>query len=311
MPLSSDVCGVEEIMRMRIAAGIAVFSLAMTMWAAGPEGRNDVSLPTFRITTAEVHIAFTAAREKNRAVTDLSATDFQLLRDGRPVDDIVSFEPYADAPLSALVMVDVSDSMLLGLSLERAASQWLQANSDASRDRLSFVDFGAEVQPDKTVPESKRHLTSVYDALMETMPNFARNSGGRRSLILLTDGIDNYSLHSLNDVIAAAERYDIAVYAITAHPGKKQFYRPDILTKLCEETGGRYYEVRKADAMLYAIAQINDELRNGYEVVFRPGSAGAGVHQLAIRSTHRQLRFSYRAAYFQPAAVSDEIASVR
>ena len=295
-------------MWMRLGAVLAACFFAISAWAAEPEGRTDASLPTFRVTAAEIHVTFTAAQAKNLPVTDLTAGDIQIMRDGRVVDDVVSFEPYTDTALSALVMVDVSDSMTSALPLERAASEWLAASSDASRDQLSFVNFGDEVQSDKGLT-SRRHVTSLYDALMDSMPTFARNSSGRKSLILLTDGIDNYSLHSLNDVIAAAQRYDIAVYAITAHPGKNQYFRTDVLTKLCEETGGRYFEVRKADAMLSAMAKINEELRNGYEVVFRPGSAGAGMHQLAIRGTQRQLKFFHRAAYFQPAAVGEAMAS--
>ncbi|HVZ19216.1 MAG TPA: hypothetical protein VG897_19005, partial [Terriglobales bacterium] len=244
-------------------------------------------MPIFRVTSAEVHLTFTAARDKNQLARDIARGDFQILRDGRQIEDIVSFSPYNDGALSTLVMVDVSDSMLPGLSLERAASQWLQSNSDAARDRVSFLDFGNDVQPDNKLPISKRHLTSLYDALMEVLPKFARLTSGRRSLILMTDGIDNYSLHSLYEVIAMAQRYDIAVYAVTAHPDKKQFYRADVLELLCNETGGRYFEVRKTDAMIAAVSQITQELRNGYDVVFRPDSATAGMHEVSIHPTQR------------------------
>jgi hypothetical protein len=295
-------------MRMRIAAMLAMCSIVVGGWAAGPEAGTDSSLPTFRITAAEIHISLIAVQAKNQPVTDLTARDIEIMRDGRAVNDVVSFERRAGGPLSTLVMVDVSDSMMPALPLERAASQWLEARAEATRDRLWFVDFGDEVESGKEPPQSRTHLTSLYDVMMQTMPKFASDSWGRRSLILLTDGIDNYSLHSLNDVIALAQRLDIAVYAITAHPGKKQFYRADVLTKLCEETGGRFFEVRKADTMLSAMAKINDELRNGYEVAFRPGPAAAGMHQVRIRARQRPLKFFHRAAYFQP-AVTEEVAT--
>ncbi len=297
-------------MRMWITATVAALAIANTAWAGGPNGGMDAPLPIFRVTSAEVHLTFTAARDKNQLARDIARGDFQILRDGRQIEDIVSFSPYNDGALSTLVMVDVSDSMLPGLSLERAASQWLQSNSDAARDRVSFLDFGNDVQPDNKLPISKRHLTSLYDALMEVLPKFARLTSGRRSLILMTDGIDNYSLHSLYEVIAMAQRYDIAVYAVTAHPDKKQFYRADVLELLCNETGGRYFEVRKTDAMIAAVSQITQELRNGYDVVFRPDSATAGMHEVSIHPTQRKLRFFHRTAYFQPTATND-VASLR
>lgn len=295
-------------MRIRIATAAAILFFAIAGRAAGPEGKTDTSIPTFRVTAAEVHVTFTVAREKNHAVTDLSASDFRVLRDGHPVEQIVSFEPIARAPLSALVLTDISDSMLPGLPLERLASEWLLANSNASRDQVTVMDFGDELETNQHPRSAHRHLTSLYDALMEALPTLASYGRGRRALILLTDGIDNYSLHSLNEVIAVAQRYDVAVYAVTAHPGKKQYYRPDVLQHLCDETGGRYYDVRKPNEMTNAMAQINDELRNGYEVVFRPGLSGAGMHQLAIESTQRRLKLFYRSAYFQP-ALTEEVAA--
>jgi len=295
-------------MRMRIAVAATILFFAIAGWAAGPDGKTDTSIPTFRVTAAEVHVTFTAAREKNRVVTDLSAADFRVLRDGHPVEQIVSFEPIANAPLSVLVLTDISDSMLPGLSLERAASEWLLANSNASRNQLTLMDFGDELETNQHPRSAHQHLTSLYDALMETLPALASYGRGRRALILLTDGIDNYSLHSLNEAISLAQRYDVAVYAVTAHPGKKQYYRPDVLQRLCEETGGRYYDVRKANETTNAMAQINDELRNGFEVVFLPGSSAPGMHQLVLQSTQRRLKLFYRSAYFQP-AVTDEVAT--
>ena len=144
--------------------------------------------------------------------------------------------------------------------------------------------------------------------MMETLPTIDRNSNGRRALILFTDGDDNYSYHSLGDVIARAQRFDVAIYAVTAHPGKKQYFRPEVLQKLCDETGGKYYAVRKLAEMQSAISQIDYDLRNDYELVFRPGSASAGLHQLTIRPAHDDLRFFYRSAYFQPAAAGAELA---
>jgi len=294
-------------MRMRIAAVALTLLIAMTSWAATPAASPDPSLPTFRVTTAEVHLTFTAVRGRNQAVTDLSLADFVVLRDGYPIDQIVSFGPYRQSPLSALVLTDVSDSMLKGLPMERAAAEWLRANSEPSSDRIAFVDFGYDVETGKGVSLADRHMTSLYDALVETLPRYASDGTGRRALILLTDGMDNYSYHSLEDAITLAQRFDIAVYAITAHPGKKQYYRPDLLQKLCEETGGKYYDVRKPDAMLNAISEINDELRNGFELVFRPDAAGAGMHQLSIQPNQRGMRFFHRTAYFQPG--HEELAS--
>lgn len=276
------------------------------LWGAAPEANAPDSLPTFRITTAEVHVDFTAVRNKNQVVNNLSPSDFKLLKDGRTVDQ-VSLEKYDDAPISALVLTDVSDSMTKAIPMERASADWLRSKTNPTKDRLSFADFGEGLETQRKPSSIGGHLTSVYDALFETLMGFGSESSTRREIILLTDGIDNNSLHSLPEVITLAQRFDIALYAITAHPGKNQFYRPDLLRYLCEQTGGKYYEARKLEGMLTGTAAILDELRNGYEVVFRP-DATSGMHAIALRPNQPGLRFYYRAAYFQP-ETPDEVAS--
>ena len=293
----------------KLAAAPAVFLiLASASWAAAPDGSTSASLATFRVTAAEVHVTFTAVRERNQPVTNLAPKDFTLLRDGRPVQQIVGFRRYQRESVSAMVLTDVSDSMEKALPLERAASQWLQSSANPSVDRIAFANFGLEVESGNAKVHN-RTMTSLYDALMETLPRIAPSGSGIQALILLSDGIDNDSFHGLDDVITLAQRRNVAIYAITAHPGKKQYYRPDLLRKLCEETGGKYYDVRKTDAMLTAMADINDELRNGYEVIFSPGP-DAGLHELTIQPNDRHMRFYYRTAYYQPAPIT-EMASAR
>ena len=290
-------------MWMKLAAAAVLCTVAVSGWASGPEGSSDTSFPVFRFTTAEVRVTFTAIRANAQPVTDLSFSDFAVLRDGKPVGGIVSFATYRQAPLSALVLTDVSDSMLPGLPLERTATEWLKSHSDGTRDWLSFLEFGAEVAPGKAA--FFHHMTSMYDVLLEVMPRVLGHGEGRRALILLTDGYDNFSYHDLSDVIATAQRNDIAIYAITAHPSRKQYFCPEVLRQLSEQTGGRYFEVRKANELLRALWKIDDELRNGYELVFRPGVADRGFHRLSIRSARPGMHFYYRSAYFQPATTAE------
>ena len=286
------------------ATAFAVLLMIATARGATPDASPELSLSTIRVTAAEVHLTFTVSEEKNRPVTNLSASDFVLIRDGSPVEEI-ALERFHDAPLSLLVLTDVSDSMERSLPLERTAAEWLTSQADASRDRIAAIDFGKSVESGRAAKPDDRHLTSLYDSLMETLPRVPRRESGRRAMIVLTDGFDNDSYHSLRDVILLAQRQDVAIYAITAHPGKKQDYLPQVLQWLCEQTGGRYYEVSQAAKMVSAVSEIYNELRNGYEVVFRPDGEGTGMRRVTIRAVDPHLHFSYRTAYFQPYATRE------
>jgi len=296
-------------MRTRAALTSAfLFSFLTTFFflpqsrAASPENLSDTGLTTFRVTAGEVHVAISAVESRSEAAGELSASDFILLRDGRPVEQIVSFRRCAQMPVSALVLTDVSESMRPGLKLERDAAQWLKANSDTDRDHLRFLDFGMEVGP--TEKRVGTHLTSLYDSLLMTLAEVTSEGAGRRALILMSDGDDNSSYHGLEDVITIAQKFDVAIYAITAHPSRKQYVAEDILQTLTAETGGRFFQVRNTRQMEEALSAIRAELTNGYELVFRSNSMQPGMHQLAIKPMSAKLRFFYRTAYFQPDGVA-------
>ena len=290
-------------MRTRAALFFTFFPFLISIlgghaWAASSASSTDPGLATFRITTGEVHVAISAVTRRNQAVTELTTNDFVLLRDGEPVREIVSFGKHQQSPFSALVLTDVSESMQPGLALERDAAQWLRVNSDPTRDELIFLDFGLQVEP--TNHQTGTHLTSLYDSLIQTLPRVATLGPGRRALILLSDGDDNTSYHALSEVIGMAQKFDVAIYAVTAHPSRKQYVSEDVLQKMTTETGGKFYQVRKPRDMEAALLAIRAELTNGYELVFRPDSANAGMHQLTVHSLDGRLKFCYRTAYFQP-----------
>jgi hypothetical protein len=85
------------------------------------------------------------------------------------------------------------------------------------------------------------------------------------------------------------------------HPDRKQRYRPDVLQRLCNETGGEYFDVKNAAAVTSAIEQIVSELRNGYELVFRPGATQPGIHRISVRNVNSNIKITHRTSYFQPA----------
>jgi Ca-activated chloride channel homolog len=293
-------------MRMWVAV-VLVLLLTSMCWGGSAE-IAETSLTTFRITSAEIHLQIIAVNQRNQPVTELSTRDFELLRDGHSVQQVVSFERQHQAPLSALVLTDVSDSMTPGIALERQAGEWLRANSSTANDHVRFFDFGLDVRDSANGKGHNDYMTSLYDSAVQIIPRIAYDSGGvgRRAVILLSDGGDNSSLHSLEDVIRLAQKYDVAIYAITAKPNRKQNVAEDVLTAMTANTGGRFYQVRNAREMQAAIAEVSDELRNGYEIVLR-ADAEAGTHRLAIRSRSK-LRFFYRTAYYQPEE-SREVAS--
>lgn len=286
---------------MRKMALLAVLFWSTLLMAAGPGCASvEPPLATFRAEAAEVHLTFTAASEHNQVVTDLSERDFAVLRDGAPVNQVTGFENLKDAPLSLVVLADISESMRKMMPLENFAKTYLSQSLSQANDSVSFLDFGSIVHPAGMI-KGGSHLTSMYDSAFDVVRR-ERPVKSRQAVLLITDGGDNYSLHSVDDVIAAAQKSDVAFYVLDTDPWNDLAERD--LHRLATETGGRYYVVERRKQISVAVQEIESELRNTYMVTFRADNARNGVHQVALRANDKNLKFFYRTTYYQGGPVT-------
>jgi hypothetical protein len=285
---------------------LALLFSAVPAMPGHASGATD-SAVVFSAEAAEVHLTFIAVGDRNQLITDLSRRDFKLLRDGAPVENITSFEILKDAPLSLVILADVSESMQKSIPFENFAKAYLSQTLSTNTDQVSFLDFGASVHPTGMAGRPNAHLTSMYDSALDTVLH--RQPGlARMAILVISDGGDNYSLHSAEDVITAAQQSDVAFYVLNTDPGNENGCRN--LRTLAERTGGRFYLLRKRKDLFPAIQEIESDLRNTYMITFRAEGARHGLHELTLAPAGRSLRFFYRTAYYQPADSSSRGASL-
>lgn len=118
-----------------------------------------------------------------------------------------------------------------------------------------------------------RGATAFYDALRTGIDSL-ENYTGLRAVVALTDGVDNASYTSLDSVIRRAQQAQIPVYVI----GLGNVDRV-ILRQLGEETAGGFHYTSDANALTEIYLRISEELRAGYELVFRTGPLRAASEQ--------------------------------
>ncbi len=282
-------------MRLTLTA-MVFFSFSVFANAATPAESSDAAIATFRVEAAEVHVAFSAFDKHQRPIGNISANDFVLLRDGKPIEQKVSIERRDNVPVSATVLTDVSDSMIKAVPMARESWGWMNATLQRKRDQISYLDFGAELAPAVNSPS---HITEFYDSVLKVLEDNRGRSGMRKALIIFTDGRDNNSMHALEDVVRAAVQRDVAIYAITTWKYNIN-YDEQVLDYLTSATGGRYFPVKNSKEMDSALLDIYQELSNGYELVFRADTTRAGLHTIGMRPTNSKIHFYHRAAYFQP-----------
>jgi tight adherence protein B len=205
---------------------------------------------------------------------------------------------------SVVLAIDHSRSMA-GASFADAISAARQfVTAKPATDRIAVVSFGSTVlglsrfSGDSNEADAalrglsidRRNGTALYDAVAYSTAALDSQLGGR-VLILLTDGTDTTSKHSLAGVAAAARARNVLVYPIAiAGPS----YRPGALERLAQTSGGTFYRADSsaslADVYRSIAAALRGTWRLEYVTAARPGD------RIALRATVRDAGASSAAA---------------
>ena len=255
---------------------------------------------TFRHQVPEVRLQFTVADERGRLVRNLSPEDVRVFDNQMAVGHFNEFERDDNLPLQIGLVLDTSDSVKRVLPQEKAAAVAFLARVMRPQTDDAFVvavggDFSTWQAPTSDMPQLVSAVnnlkepgwgTRVFDALYNACSNsesvLNEGSSVHRAIIALTDGDDTDSLHSLADVIAAAQRSEIQIYALTIHPAKVAERGDRVLQRLADSTGGRFYVVGKPQELGTAFTQIEQDLRTQYYVSFPPQQSTPGFHSLRV-----------------------------
>jgi len=272
---------------------------------------------TIRRTAPEVRLQFSAADDRGRLITDLSAGDIRILDDQVPVNRIRQFSRAEDLPLRIGLLLDVSDSVHRTISGEKLATQmFLDRVMRPLSDRAFLMGFGRDMQlwqpATGDIPaledalqrlQQSGHATSLYDsvfyACLEDFPRSNAVAQGQGILLLFSDGEDTASLHTLAEAIALAQRREIQIYAVSIH--RRRAFAPGdaVLRRLADETGGQLYVASSEKDFSEVFTAMETQMRSQYYVSFPPGRPTPGFHDLRIETTtSRSLRIHARQGYY-------------
>ncbi|MBI4850395.1 MAG: VWA domain-containing protein [Acidobacteria bacterium] len=272
--------------------------------------KEDDEDAVIKITTINVNLPVTVFDDKGRFVADLKKDNFQVL-ENKETQSIIEFHSQANLPLNVAVLMDTSTSVRNKLEFERTAiKQFLASVLRTEKDRIAFITFDSSIQVrndftndlpqvSKTVDEIKvaTGQTSLYDAIYkvcrEDMP---RTSSRRRVLVVVTDGADTNSTHTLAQTISIAQRTETTVYALSTKGGSvfrvegSPYLNTDDreLKKLCRDTGGEVFFPDSIEALTKAFRQVTDFLRNQYIIVYEPTNSDGKFRQIEVRIIGRK-----------------------
>jgi VWFA-related protein len=259
--------------------------------AAGDQGA------VFRTDTRLVVLPVTVVDKTGHLITNLPKTAFQVYENG--VQQDIKVFKREDVPVSMGLIVDNSGSMRDKREKVKDASLALVKDSNP-HDEVFVVNFNDEAYLDtkdftsdiKEMEEAlskidSRGGTAMRDAIrmsIDHMKEKARKD--KRVLVVVTDGNDNASMISLENLVKSAQQSEVLIYTIgllsdEEHREAKRAERA--LKALAQATGGETYfpkDVAEVDRIAHQVAR---DIRNQYTIAYSPSDQ-------ALDGTFRQIK---------------------
>jgi Ca-activated chloride channel family protein len=242
---------------------------------------------TIRASVQEVNLVFTAADKRGRFKRNLALSDFSILDDGKPPAAVRSFRGETDLPLRVGLVLDVSGSITSRFSFEQEAA--IKFFHDAVRphtDEAFVVAFDSAPTLTQDFTDDQTLLakgvtalkpfggSAVFDAIQFAInKNLKRKDEGksvRRVILLISDGEDNQSRITRDEVLEMARRAEVTVYAISTNTSNTITRGDKLMARLAEETGGRAFFPLNIGDVAHAFETIQEELRSQYALSYRP-----------------------------------------
>jgi Ca-activated chloride channel homolog len=263
--------------------------IAAVLWLFLPLPALSQTLPdagtAFRAETTLVVVPVSVTDKTNRYVLGLEKKNFQILEDGAP-QTITHFSS-EDAPLSLGLIVDVSGSIGSQLNTSRqAVSAFLKSLNagdeaflvECSDQALLTVHFthDAAAIDDKLKAATSGGLTALLDAVRLGIDEMKSAKNPRKALLVISDGGDNnshYTSQQVEDLVRAA---DVQIYAmgvfepLTFGFSSSELTGPRVLSELSEQTGGRALAATGNQDLPGLASRIGLELRNQYVLAYTP-----------------------------------------
>jgi len=232
---------------------------------------------------------------KSRLVPGLPQEAFKVFENGEPQP--VTFFHNDDNPVTVGLVLDCSTSMQRKRDAMIAAGLAFAQSSHPS-DELFTVNFNeavwsglpaslpftSNVDQLRTALQrsTARGRTALFDAMQFGLNHLQKGQRQKKVLIVVSDGGDNASHATFEDVLKAAERGDAIIYALSLHDEYDRDAKPEVLRKLTRSTGGKAYFPREPADSTAVLTQIAEEIRSGYTLGYVPPPTGDGYRAIRV-----------------------------
>jgi len=284
-----------------------------------------------RIYRSDVNLLSLAVRVTDRndhAVHGLTADRFRLYEDGVPQK--ISFFAEEDEPVSLGILLDVSSSMGSTGKLEQARQALTQLiGTVRAGDETFYLEFHRQVDrvvdfasDPRTILQAiaKAHVrqdgTSLYDAVAKALCSMRSARHHRQALLVVTDGADQNSHRSLDELIPIVQGSQAQVFVI-GYFGKEEYdlYRSYghkkvalvssqemdnpvmVFERLAKESGAESFFPTSPSGLQSAVVTVGHQLRTQYTLAYYPKTTPGVFRRIEVKVAQSGLRVRARRGF--------------
>ncbi|HZT32511.1 MAG TPA: VWA domain-containing protein [Bryobacteraceae bacterium] len=251
--------------------------------AAGTQAEKADQGAVFRTDTKLVVLHATVVDKNGHLLTNLPQSAFKVYEND--VQQQIKTFKREDVPVSMGLIIDNSGSMRDKRAKVESAALALVKDSNP-QDEVFIVNFNDEAFLDKDFTNSIKELeeglaridsrggTAMRDAIRMSIDHLKEKAKkDKKVLVVVTDGNDNSSLISLENLVKNAQQSGVLIYTVgllseEEHREAKRAKRA--LEALAEATGGQVYFPKEAADVDRIAHQVAHDIRNQYIITYTP-----------------------------------------
>jgi Ca-activated chloride channel family protein len=268
---------------------------------------------TIRTTSRLVLLDVSVKDASGGLVSGLSQDNFKVYENGQP-QPITQFAN-ADIPVTVGIAVDESGSMrpkraevvTAALAFNQASNPMdemfiVNFNERARRGLPDNVLFSDNVQQLRLAlyqgqPEGR---TALYDALEMSLQHLEFGRRDKKALVVISDGGDNHSTHTLEDVTHDVLRSVATIYTVGLYDEDDPEKNEGVLKKLAQVSGGVFYHPQTLEDVVPICRQIAQDIRTRYTIGYVPSAEGKAERHIKVVASspeHAKLVVRTRTSY--------------
>src|SRR5262249_33023316 len=278
----------------KLPSCVLVFLLIITPLLAQQETNYKLNVD---VDLTELHV--TVTDDKDRTIANFARQDFHVFED--QIEQTISLFKHEDVPVSLGLVIDNSRSIESSKKrLDAAALSFVQRGNPDDETFVVHFDDRPRLTRDFTdkIPDLERALgavrafgqNSIYDALILASDHMAKAKHRKKVILLITDGVDNSSHHTVDEAVEAARRAGVAIYTVgllSAAEGQKA---EETLVRIAETTGGRAFFPENVEQARVYMERVARDLREQYLL----GYVSLNPPNCALRSILLEIKFPHK-----------------